>query len=101
MISFDTEEAARKELRKLRVRAEKEASLTAGQAIDRYEKLLASNGLKAGSAKTTGFRLRRLFKSVLATPLALLTPVRARELITALPGSVDVPPHGLRGTMAT
>jgi integrase len=62
---------------------------TVPKAIEAYAEQLRRNGVRERSIDTTRYRLRKLFEPVLLTPLATVTPARARELFTRLVGSVD------------
>jgi integrase len=87
--SFETEAEAKAELRKLRIEAHRQAGIPCEKAIDTYADLLRTNGLRESSIDTTTYRLKRFFDPVLKSPLATITPARARDLFTRLGGSVD------------
>jgi len=87
--SHSTEEEAKRELRKLRAEAAKQAGLSVGKAIGAYLEKLRRNGVRERSIATTDYRLRKLFGPVLAQPLPTVTPAKAKELFSALGGSVD------------
>jgi integrase len=89
VLGFATEKEAKRELRKLREQAERQAGITVENAILEYQKIQEANGLKPVSVQTTGFRLRKLFKPVLTVPLPTLTPAKARDLFSMLTGAVD------------
>jgi integrase len=87
--SFSTEKEAQIEINRLRLAAARQVGISTEKAIAEYESILTTNGLRPRSVQTTGYRLRKLFQSVLPVPLATITPAKARELVTALAGSVD------------
>ena len=87
--SFSTEKEAHTEINRLRLAAARQVGMSTEKAIAAYESILTKNGLRPRSVQTTGYRLRKLFESVLSVPLATITPAKARELVTALAGSVD------------
>jgi len=87
--SHSTEDEAKRELRKLRAEAAKQGGLSVGKAIDAYLERLRRNGVRERSIATTDYRLRKLFGPVLAHPLPMVTLAKAKELFSALAGSVD------------
>ncbi|MGB7810643.1 MAG: hypothetical protein WBP56_05870, partial [Polyangia bacterium] len=78
--TYDTEDEAKRELRRLRIGARKQGGLTVSQALDHYATQLRTNGLREHSIETTLYRLRRLFSPVAWQPLADITPAQAKEL---------------------
>jgi len=82
--TYDTEDEAKRELRRLRIGARKQGGLTVSQALDHYATQLRTNGLREHSIETTLYRLRRLFSPVAWQPLADITPAQAKELFSKL-----------------
>jgi integrase len=87
--TYATEEEAKRALRRLRTEAAKQGGPTTEKAIEAHLARMRRNGVKERSIDTTGYRLRKLLAPVLAVPLGTVTPDRAKELFTALEGSID------------
>jgi integrase len=91
---FETREEAEGVAQGLKRQARQGASLSVGQAFDKYERWLAEvghkgEGNKPGTVKTTMHRLRSLFAQAMKTAVSALTPVFAGKLYDALTGAVD------------
>ena len=82
--SFGNEKDARAEVRRLRIQAQKQASITVEKAIANYAEHLRKMGLKESSINTADFRLTRLFNAVLSVPIGTITPKQAREQYQSL-----------------
>ena len=82
--SFATECEAQAAIRRLRIEAHKQASLTVEKSIDAYAEQLRRNGLKERSITTATFRLRRFFEAVLSAPVATISPSKAKALYQSL-----------------
>jgi integrase len=82
--SFATESDARSEMRRLRVEAHKNASVTVEKAIESYAEQLKRNGLKEKSIETVKFRLRRFFETALSAPFATISTSQAKQVYESL-----------------
>lgn len=82
--TYDSEEAGKRALRRLRTEARIYDGPTVSKCLELYEKQLRANGLREVSVETTIYRLTRLFAPIADQPLALLTPEKARELFANL-----------------
>ena len=85
--TYSNEEEARAAIKVLQRQISRESGVSAGDALDLYEKYLVEKGNKPRTIVTTMYRLRRFFKAVTRLALVGLTPSTGQKLYEEFAGS--------------